>query len=108
MKFIRIENNTNTNYLVHLLLEGWKLEMPRLVIRVTNGMQELDISPSLKNAFKRDLYKVAASNRALILTDGWFRGTSKLVGQAFSEDIPVIGITNWGTVAFRNHFRNEF
>ena len=73
---------------------------------VTGGAQNFQLKPSLKEQFRKGLVKAALSTQAWISTGGSNAGVMKHVGEAIKdsplkpdENLVVLGIANWCTVA---------
>ncbi|XP_074622988.1 transient receptor potential cation channel subfamily M member-like 2 isoform X1 [Acropora palmata] len=105
--YVRLSHNTDVSVILKLMLEGWDLEIPNLVISVTGGAKSFVLKPRLKEVFRRGLIKAAKSTSAWIITGGTNTGVMKHVGEAVrehemtlgSEDkVNVIGIATWGIV----------
>ncbi|XP_075705067.1 transient receptor potential cation channel subfamily M member 2-like [Rhinoderma darwinii] len=114
-KYVRASCDTNPSVLFDLMTQQWGLNMPSLLICVTGGAKNFNISPRLKNQFSRGLVKAAQSTGAWIITGGSHAGVMKHVGEAirdFSGDqqgseIVVIGIATWGIVHKREYLLSE-
>ena len=84
-----------------------ELSIPNLIISVTGGAQNFQISQKIRNAFKLGLVKIATSTNTLIITGGTNTGVMKLVGEAIVESVfdmskvTVLGIATWGVIADR-------
>ncbi|XP_056409084.1 transient receptor potential cation channel subfamily M member 2-like [Hyla sarda] len=110
-KYVRASCDTNPSVLCDLMTQQWGLSMPSLLISVTGGAKNFNISPRLKNQFSRGLVKAAQSTGAWIITGGSHAGVMKHVGEAirdFSGDqlgseIVLIGIATWGIVHNREY-----
>ncbi|XP_069615725.1 transient receptor potential cation channel subfamily M member 2-like [Ranitomeya imitator] len=114
-KYVRASCDTKPSVLFDLMTEQWGLSMPSLLISVTGGAKNFNISPRLKNQFSRGLVKAAQSTGAWIITGGSHAGVMKHVGEAirdFSGDqqnseIVLIGIATWGIVHNREYLLSE-
>ncbi|XP_069827973.1 transient receptor potential cation channel subfamily M member 2-like [Dendropsophus ebraccatus] len=114
-KYVRASCDTNPSVLFELMTQQWGLSVPSLLISVTGGAKNFNISPRLKNQFSRGLVKAAQSTGAWIITGGSHAGVMKHVGEAirdFSGDqlgseIVLIGIATWGIVHKREYLLSE-
>ncbi|KAG8546004.1 hypothetical protein GDO81_019918 [Engystomops pustulosus] len=114
-KYVRASCDTNPSVLFELMTQQWGLSVPSLLISVTGGAKNFNISPRLKNQFSRGLVKAAQSTGAWIITGGTHAGVMKHVGEAirdFSGDqegseIVLIGIATWGIVHNREYLLSE-
>ncbi|XP_073517307.1 transient receptor potential cation channel subfamily M member 2-like isoform X2 [Phyllobates terribilis] len=114
-KYVRASCETKPSVLFELMTQQWGLSMPSLLISVTGGAKNFNISLRLKNEFSRGLVKAAQSTGAWIITGGSHAGVMKHVGEAirdFSGDqqgsqIVLIGIATWGIVHNRKYLLSE-
>ncbi|XP_045436070.1 transient receptor potential cation channel subfamily M member 6 isoform X16 [Pipistrellus kuhlii] len=104
-KYIRTSFDTKLDHLLHLMLEEWKMELPKLVISVHGGIQNFKMPSKLKEIFSQGLVKAAETTGAWIITEGINSGVSKHVGDAlkahFSQclrKIWTVGIPPWGVL----------
>ncbi|XP_064643438.1 transient receptor potential cation channel subfamily M member-like 2 isoform X2 [Lineus longissimus] len=109
-KYVRVSQDTSTDTMLKLLIDKWGLEKPNLVISVTGGAKAFQMTPRLKEVFKRGLMKAAKSTGAWIITGGMHAGVMKYVGQAVKEfelsqtskaKVTAIAIATWGCVQNR-------
>ena len=68
LQYVRLSHNTDVSVILKLMLEGWDLEIPNLVISVTGGAKSFVLKPRLKEVFRRGLIKAAKSTSAWIIT----------------------------------------
>lgn len=68
LQYVRLSHNTDVSVILKLMLEGWNLEIPNLVISVTGGAKSFVLKPRLKEVFRRGLIKAAKSTSAWIIT----------------------------------------
>ena len=64
----------------------------------------MTIDENIKKAFKNGLIKASLNTKAWIITGGTDSGVNRLIGDSVKDildKITVIGIANWGTIAFR-------
>ena len=129
-QYIRLDLNTPADKVVQFLQEAWELPMPDLIISVTGGAKNFDMSARLRKVFQRGLVAAAmtTSNRkcpmindfincfclldAWLITAGTNAGVVKEVGQALSNyryknrkqglDVTCIGIGSWGYTTHSN------
>ncbi|KAM6182207.1 transient receptor potential cation channel subfamily M member 6 [Erethizon dorsatum] len=104
-KYIRTSYDTRLDHLLHLMLEEWKMELPKLVISVHGGIQNFKMPSKLKEVFSQGLVKAAETTGAWILTEGINTGVSKHVGDALKahsskslRKIWTVGISPWGVI----------
>ncbi|XP_004862578.2 transient receptor potential cation channel subfamily M member 6 isoform X2 [Heterocephalus glaber] len=104
-KYIRTSYDTRVNHLFRLMLEEWKMELPKLVISVHGGVQNFKMSSKLKEIFSQGLVKAAETTGAWIITAGINTGVSKHVGDALKthsskslRKICTVGIPPWGVI----------
>ncbi|KAM4604585.1 LOW QUALITY PROTEIN: transient receptor potential cation channel subfamily M member 2-like [Discoglossus pictus] len=103
-KYVRASNNTPPWQLFDLMTQQWGLGVPNLLISVTGGAKNFNISPRLKTQFSRGLVTAAQSTGAWIITGGSHAGVMKHVGEAVRDfsrkdsEIVLIGIATWGIV----------
>ncbi|XP_077993111.1 transient receptor potential cation channel subfamily M member-like 2 [Glandiceps talaboti] len=113
-KFIRLDHETPTRKILQLLKEQWHLGTPNLLISVTGGAKDFNMTSRLKGVFRKGLTKVALSTNAWIITGGTHAGVMKHVGEAVrdytlgsgsfgNKSIVNIGIAPWGVT----HNREE-
>ncbi|XP_013362001.1 PREDICTED: transient receptor potential cation channel subfamily M member 6 isoform X2 [Chinchilla lanigera] len=104
-KYIRTSYDTRLDHLLHLMLEEWKMELPKLVISVHGGIQNFKMPSKLKEIFSQGLVKAAETTGAWIVTEGINMGISKHVGDALKAHsskslrrIWTVGIPPWGVI----------
>ncbi|ELW58804.1 Transient receptor potential cation channel subfamily M member 6 [Tupaia chinensis] len=104
-QYIRTSYDTKLDHLLHLMLEEWKMKLPKLVISVHGGIQDFKIPSKLKKIFSQGLVKAAETTGAWILTAGTNTGVSKHVGDALKahssqslRKIWAVGIPPWGVI----------
>ncbi|XP_036847247.2 transient receptor potential cation channel subfamily M member 6 isoform X3 [Manis javanica] len=104
-KYIRISYDTKLDHLLHLMLNEWKMELPKLVISVHGGIQNFKMPSKLKEIFSQGLVKAAETTGAWIITEGINTGVSKHVGDALKahssqslRKIWTVGIPPWGVI----------
>ncbi|XP_018427320.1 PREDICTED: transient receptor potential cation channel subfamily M member 2-like [Nanorana parkeri] len=114
-KYVRASCDTRPRVLFELMTEQWELRVPSLLISVTGGAKNFNISPRLKTQFSRGLVKAAQSTGAWIITGGSHAGVMKHVGEAIrnfsggeaDSEIVLIGIATWGIVHNRGSLISE-
>ncbi|XP_040282701.1 transient receptor potential cation channel subfamily M member 2-like [Bufo bufo] len=112
-KYVRASCDTNPSVLFELMTQQWGLSVPSLLISVTGGAKNFNISPRLKNEFSWGLVKAAQSTGAWIITGGSHAGVMKHVGEAIRDfsgnhqEIVLIGIASWGIVHNREYLLSE-
>ncbi|XP_070536806.1 transient receptor potential cation channel subfamily M member-like 2 isoform X1 [Ptychodera flava] len=108
-KYIRVDHETPPRKILQLLKEQWHLGTPNLLISVTGGAKDFNMTSRLKGVFRKGLTKVALSTNAWIITGGTHTGVMKHVGEAVRDytlgsgsygktSIVNIGIAPWGVV----------
>eukprot|EP00055_Hartaetosiga_balthica_P013583 m.70395 g.70395 ORF g.70395 m.70395 type:complete len:1603 (-) comp8308_c0_seq3:3281-8089(-) len=112
--YIRVANNDRPSHAVsfaHSMLEAEHahVDPPSLILSVTGGALDFDLSPYLYSAISIGLRLASEKTKAWIVSGGTRCGVMKLIGQIMgknsssSEDFspPVIGIATYGIVAQR-------
>lgn len=87
-----------------LFEQVWNVPRPHLVITITGGAHDFQLSVGQKDKIMRGLMDLAKNMRAWLVTGGSDVGIMKFVGQACAEqsnDVPLIGILPWGVVQGR-------
>ncbi|XP_051702554.2 transient receptor potential cation channel subfamily M member 6 isoform X2 [Oryctolagus cuniculus] len=104
-KYIRTSYDTKLDHLLHLMLQEWKMELPKLVISVHGGIQSFKMPSKIKEIFSQGLVKAAETTGAWIITEGINTGVSKHVGDALKahssnslRKIWTVGIPPWGVI----------
>ncbi|XP_019063277.1 transient receptor potential cation channel subfamily M member 6 isoform X2 [Fukomys damarensis] len=104
-KYIRTSYDTRMDHLLHLMLEEWKMELPKLVISIHGGVQNFKMPSKLKEIFSQGLVKAAETTGAWVITEGINTGVSKHVGDALKahsskslRKIWTVGIPPWGVI----------
>ncbi|UJR27965.1 hypothetical protein I4U23_009223 [Adineta vaga] len=108
-QYIRLSLTTSADAVVKFMLQGWGLTIPDLIISVTGGAKNCDMSARLRKVFQRGLVAAAVTTNAWLITAGTNAGVVKEVGEALNNyryknqkhglDIPCIGIGSWGYTA---------
>ncbi len=127
-QYIRLALGTNAKTVVEFMQRGWRLPTPDLIISVTGGGKQCNMSTHLRKTFQRGLVAAAATtskNKNLIrkrknkkfavLIDAWLitagtnAGVIKEVGKALNNyryknrkhalDVPCIGISSWKDIS---------
>eukprot|EP00966_Prymnesium_polylepis_P219228 5072433-Prymnesium_polylepis.1 len=108
--------NTNVAAVVRLLLRGWRLKPPSVLISVTGSAQGMSIEPRLENIFIEGLSSAAFCTNAWVLTGGTNTGVMALAGRAVAtrdgitgpnEHTPVIGFCSLSSLAQNRMFRPQ-
>lgn len=60
-QYIRLALNTNAKTVVEFIQRAWRLPNPDLIISVTGGGKQCNMSPHLRKAFQRGLVAAAAT-----------------------------------------------
>uniref|UniRef100_A0AAY4AS35 non-specific serine/threonine protein kinase n=1 Tax=Denticeps clupeoides TaxID=299321 RepID=A0AAY4AS35_9TELE len=107
-KYVRLSCDAKVEQLMHLMLREWQMELPKLVISVHGGTENLCLPSKVLQTFSKGLIKAAETTGAWILTDGTNSGVSRYVGEAVKEygthnlrKRNTVGITPWGFI--ENH-----
>ena len=65
-QFIRLSLDTNAETVVKFIQQGWGLPSPDLIISVTGGAKNFDMSARLKKIFQRGLVAAAITTSKLL------------------------------------------
>ena len=87
----------------------WKMPKPEVIITVTGGAQDFQLTRQQQVAFDRGLVSAAQSAKAWVFTAGSDTGVMRLVGNALAKynvDLPVVGVFPWGVVNERELLTN--
>ncbi|CAF4333537.1 unnamed protein product [Adineta steineri] len=108
-QYIRLNLETNAETVVKFMQQGWRLPTPDLIISITGGAKQFDMSARLRKIFQRGLVAAAVTTNAWLITAGTNTGVVKEVGEALNNyryknrkhglDVPCIGIGSWGYTA---------
>ena len=60
-QYLRVDESTNMDVMLKILVNGWHLKTPNLLISVTGGAKNFTMKPRLKEVFRRGLMKAAES-----------------------------------------------
>ena len=99
--FLVVADTSSPIFVGNFLFRNWKLPLPEVIITVSGGAQDFDMSPQLLSSFTHGLTSAASSAKAWILTAGTDTGVMKLVGMAMCNhrgNVPVVGIGPWGCI----------
>ncbi|KAI8729644.1 transient receptor potential cation channel subfamily M member 2 [Biomphalaria glabrata] len=107
--YARIDTDSKCQDVWELMIEKWKMPIPRLLISVTGGAQRFELKPRLSAILKQGLIEAALNTGAWIITGGTKSGVMEFVGEAVkdhmtikgssSDDILVaLGVVTWGIV----------
>ena len=99
--FITVADTTSATLLSNFIEKYWKLPRPEVLISVTGGAQDFELSPPLQRVFDRGLANAATATNAWVVTGGTDTGVMKLVASALVEQhakCPLIGVTSYGCV----------
>lgn len=97
--WIRVVPTSSALRLVKMIDHYWGLPKPEVLITVTGGAQDFELSTQLQQAFDRGLVSAATSAKAWLITAGSDTGVMRLVGDAIAKqdaDVPLLGIFPWG------------
>lgn len=126
-QYIRLHHMNSAESVVRFMKEGWQLPTPDLIISVTGGAKNFDMSARLRKIFQRGLVAAAVTTSkkksinsflmkshrlnldAWLITAGTNTGVVKEVGEALSNyryknrkhgsDVVCMGIGSWGYTA---------
>ena len=99
--WMNVASTTNVPRLTRLMDHYWNMPKPEVIITVTGGAQDFQLSRQQQVIFDRGLVSAAQSAKAWIFTSGSDTGVMRLVGNAVAEynvDLPVVGVFPWGVV----------
>ncbi|XP_032297316.1 transient receptor potential cation channel subfamily M member 6 isoform X1 [Coturnix japonica] len=104
-KYIRLSYDSSLDQLLHLMVNEWQMELPKLVISVHGGTENFKLPPKIKQVFSKGLVKAAETTGAWIITEGINSGVSRHVGDAlkgrtspYLRKICAVGIPPWGII----------
>ncbi|XP_021236874.1 transient receptor potential cation channel subfamily M member 6 isoform X2 [Numida meleagris] len=104
-KYIRLSYDSSLDQLLHLMVNEWQMELPKLVISVHGGTENFRLPSKVKQVFNKGLVKAAETTGAWIITEGINRGVSRHVGDAlkgraspYLRKICAVGIPPWGII----------
>jgi len=99
--WINVASTTSVPRLTRFMDHYWKMPKPEVIITVTGGAQDFQLTRQQQVAFDRGLVSAAQSAKAWIFTAGSDTGVMRLVGNALAKynvDLPVVGVFPWGVV----------
>ena len=67
-QYLRLAYDTKPDRVLNLLLRGWCLDKPKLLITVTGGKANFDLQPRIKWCLRKGLLKAAKTTGAWLLT----------------------------------------
>jgi hypothetical protein len=85
--FLRIPHTSDPRMVLHFMQTVWNLPSPKLIIGITGGAKEFNISPELEIALG-DLMHITQETDAWIVTGGTSGGIMKHFGM-FWEDVVI-------------------
>uniref|UniRef100_A0A669Q980 non-specific serine/threonine protein kinase n=1 Tax=Phasianus colchicus TaxID=9054 RepID=A0A669Q980_PHACC len=104
-KYIRLSYDSSLDQLLHLMINEWQMELPKLVISVHGGTENFKLPSKVKQVFSKGLVKAAETTGAWIITEGINSGVSRYVGDAlkgraspYLRKICAVGIPPWGII----------
>ncbi|XP_015135836.2 transient receptor potential cation channel subfamily M member 6 isoform X3 [Gallus gallus] len=107
-KYIRLSYDSSLDQLLHLMVNEWQMELPKLVISVHGGTENFKLPSKVKQVFSKGLMKAAETTGAWIITEGINSGVSRHVGDAlkgraspYLRKICAVGIPPWGIIENR-------
>lgn len=69
-QYIRLSYDSNLDQLLHLMINEWQMELPKLVISVHGGTENFKLPSKVKQVFSKGLVKAAGTTGAWIITEG--------------------------------------
>ncbi|CAF1107903.1 unnamed protein product [Rotaria sordida] len=116
-QYIRLSLDTGAETVVKFMYKGWNLPKPDMIISVTGGAKNYDMSAQLRKIFQMRLVSTASRANAWLITAGTNIGVAKEVGEAVNYcrynnrkhglDVPCIGIASWGYTAGNKQLDNQ-
>ncbi|RDD38222.1 Transient receptor potential cation channel subfamily M member 3 [Trichoplax sp. H2] len=118
-KYLRVNADAQSSRLLTLLSEYWGIKDPSLVISIiADGDDEYAMSRTARISFCNNLASVARNAAAYIVTSGYHIGMLKIItkalnrnlnsnGEGLQKDIPVVGISTWGSVLNRELLQSQ-
>ena len=99
--FVTVSDSTSIDLFTNFMAFCWKLWRPEVVISITGGARDFDLTPRLLRVFDRGLVDAARASKAWLITGGTDTGVMKIVADAMAShgvNLPVIGIAPLGCV----------
>ena len=101
--------------IVRLMDLKWQMLRPTVILSVTGGAQNLELSQHKELALMEGLVSAAQVSGAAIISAGTDAGLAQLLGQALREtrgvDVPLIGVVPFGAVkgheGLRQHIQDK-
>ena len=93
--FLACSDTTSAPLIAHIFQLHWSLPTPEMILSVTGGAQDFELTPRLQSLFTNGLTHVAGRSNVWIITGGTDSGVMKLVGNAMASvghKNPIIGI----------------
>uniref|UniRef100_A0A803XQV1 TRPM SLOG domain-containing protein n=1 Tax=Meleagris gallopavo TaxID=9103 RepID=A0A803XQV1_MELGA len=82
--YIRLSYDSSLDQLLHLMVNEWQMELPKLVISVHGGTENFKLPSKVKQVFSKGLVKAAETTGAWIITEGINSGSVIfLIGSVF-------------------------
>ncbi|KAL1527371.1 hypothetical protein AB1Y20_016041 [Prymnesium parvum] len=94
------------NKVIDFMEIHWNMSPASVIISITGGAQDFNLSPMLHSAFGQGLAKAAQATNAWLLTGGTDSGVMQLVGRSLAEydaNVNCIGIAVWDCVYGKEH-----
>lgn len=66
-QYVRVDEQTDANKVWDLMTRVWKLKPPHLIISVTGGAKHFNLTPRLKEVFRKGLIKAALSTGEFVV-----------------------------------------
>eukprot|EP00794_Sanderia_malayensis_P009475 gene9475-10465_t len=100
-EYIRLSDDDSVEDVLKLLIDGWKLTRPKLLISAIGGKKDFSLPSKYEQHLEADLSKISEDTDAWVITGGTNGGVTKQVGRML-QGIPCIGIASWGNVEHRD------
>lgn len=106
----RTRNNLQeyADHVLDMMELHWDMSPASVILSITGGAQDFQLSPMLQSAFSHGLARAAHATNAWVISGGTDSGVMKLVGQALAEynsQVNCLGIATWGSVHGRQHMK---
>ena len=108
-KFACFSDKQDVSTVCRLLVDGWGLPLPSVLISVTGSALGLSLEPRLETQFSKGMENLAKCTNGWVITGGTDSGVMALVGRALKrveKRMPLIGIAPWGALEERDKLYN--
>eukprot|EP00106_Octopus_bimaculoides_P006451 XP_014773893.1 PREDICTED: uncharacterized protein LOC106871768 [Octopus bimaculoides] len=115
-KFVRVDNQTPPEIIIHLIIYQWNCSLPNLLISVIGEREDVQLNEPTKEALGHSLVKAARETDAWIITEGLHTGVAKHIGEAIHDneskvaamnEVKTIGIAPWNRVQNKESLVNK-